>query len=326
MRASSEGALPDLGTMAREAGFADSDVARIHSGEAVARILPLPDNAAAFIAGMVRIDASENALLDLIRRMEALRSDGRTLQTGPFGTPPCLDDLAALEFEAQDLKDLRKCAVADCQMQEVGSTIELAKRIDWAAGDNEAQASRMLKEGLLARVQAYLQQGSLPVYENNDRPEPVASAIEKILAASPEIVRQDPGLFEYLQHFPTGRLAEVENSTYWAKDVARRPVVSVVHQCIHRVEYGNRTCTFVSRRHIYDSRYFIGYAEFLALLPDPETPKRFYFQRSVRVLIDPPSGLFRGLVLSRIKAQMRDALTSDLGRLKERLEVPGPQR
>jgi len=322
-QASAEGAPPDLGTIAKEVGFSDSDVARIHSGEPVARILPRPDNAEAFMSGMVRIEANENALVDLIRRMESLRGDGRTLQTGPFSTPPCLDDLAALEFETQDFKDLRKCAVADCEMQMDRSTIELAKCIDWAARDSQAQASRVLKEGLLARVQAYLHAGSLPVYENNARPEPVASAIEQILAASPEVVRLDPDLFEYLRHFPTGRLAEVENSTYWAKDKARRPVVSAVHQCMHRVEYGDRACTFVCLTHVYDSRYFIGYAEFLALLPDPDAPTRSYFLRSVRALIDPPSGLLRGILLNKIKTQMRDALTSDLRRIKERLEA-GP--
>lgn len=325
-RVSAEGAPPDLRTTVKEIGFSDSDVLRIYSGQAVACILPRRDNAAAFVTGMVRIDASEEALVDHIRRIDTLRSGGRTLQMGPFGTPPSLDDLAPLVFEDQDLKDLRKCRVGACEMQVGDPTIELAKGIDWAARDNKTRASRVLKEGLLARVQEYLQQGSLPVYENNDRPEPVASAFEQILAASPEMVRQDPALFEYLRRFPAARLSDVENFTYWAKDKARSPVVSAVHLCIHRVKYGDRTCYFVCLKHIYDSRYFIGYAEFLTLLPDPDTAKRFYFLRSVRALIDPPGGLLRGFLLGRIKAQMRDALTSDLGHIKQRLEAsPGPR-
>lgn len=320
-----QGSPPDLRTTAKEMGFSDSDASRIYSGQAVARILPQRDNATAFVAGMVRIDASEEALVDHIRRIETLRSGGRTLQMGPFGTPPSIDDLASLVFESQDLRDLRKCVAGACEMQVGDPTIQLAKGIDWAARDNEARASRVLKEGLLARVQAYLQQGSLPVYENNERPEPVASAFERILAASPEVVRRDPALFEYLRQFPAAPLSDVENFTYWAKDQARRPVVSAVHLCIHRVMHGDRAFYFACLKHIYDSRYFIGYAEFLTLLPDPDTANRFYFLRSVRALIDPPGGLLRGFLLGRIKAQMRDALTSDLVHIKQRLEAgPGP--
>ena len=103
--------------------------------------------------------------------------------------------------------------------------------------------------------------------------------------------------------------------------------MSIVHLCAQRVDDHGRTSYRIAMKHIYDSHYFLGYAEFLAAIPELDATEGFYLVRSIRAVIDPPRGWLRGFLLGRIKAAMRDELAKDLQRTRTRLEsrsIPGP--
>jgi hypothetical protein len=80
----------------------------------------------------------------------------------------------------------------------------------------------------------------------------------------------------------------------------------------------------IALKHIYDSRFFLAYAEFLETVPDSPAGDGFYLVRSVRARIDPPRW-FRGFLLGKIKRAMRNAMAADLERARRRLEDRGPR-
>jgi hypothetical protein len=310
----------------RSAGFAESEIGRVESGGVAARLLSQGGEDAPFVVGVVRISAPQAALVDYIANIgrpgwHAIGS--RVLQAGRFGIPPRTEDLASLVFERQDIQDLKRCRVGDCDVQVSRGTMELAHGIDWRSASAEHRAQEMLRSRLLGLASTYLQRGALgmAVYDDGSRPEPVANRLRAILANSPDVRRRNPPFFDVVLDFPHApRPASVEDFLFWSKVSMLKPVVSIVHGFVQRTGSGAETRHFIALKHIYDSHCFLAYTEFLTLLPAPETSGSFYLIRSVRAVINPPRGWLRGLLLGRIRRAMRKELTADLIATKQALE------
>jgi hypothetical protein len=305
----------------RTVGFSASEIAAMERGTAVARVLDEKDDNDADVLGVVRIAGTQAALIEAIRRIETFKSGPLVLQIGRFSDPPRVADLDGLRFDSQDLDDLRRCRVGDCDLKVGGSTLELARRIDWKAPDAGERASRLIKEVIVRHVQRYLAEGeeALAVYDDDDHPHSVAAEFRKILEGSPNLRRYNPAFLRYLLDFPRSQLPDVENFMYWSQEKIRKPVVSVVHACIQRVTRDGQTGYFVALKHIYDSHYFRANVEFLTLVPATRGTGGFYLVHDVRARLDPPHH-FRGMVLGKVKNAMKNALTQSLERTRRRLE------
>jgi hypothetical protein len=314
----------DLETYLISVGFSTAEIAQMRAGSAIARVLPQPDDDAAFVVGVARIDAEDEALVEAMRSIETFRKGERVIEAGRFGTPPSIEDLQLLVFDRQDLEDFRKCRIGDCDIKLDAETIALARKLDWSASDSKAQASRLLKLALVAQVQGYLERGAagMAVYHDKETPQSTAAEFAKLLQGSPRLIHDD-SFQRYLLEFPGETLPNVENFVYWSKEKIRKPVVSVVHVCLQRVERDGGASYFIALKHIYDSHFFPSYAEFLTVIPCPGPARGFYLIRSVRARIDRPRW-FGGMVLGKIKREMRGALTRDLMRTKRRLEAARP--
>jgi hypothetical protein len=159
----------------------------------------------------------------------------------------------------------------------------------------------------------------MAVYHDRETPQSAAAEFAKLLQGAPRLVQDDP-FQRYLLEFPRETLPKVENFVYWSKEKIRKPVVSAVHGCLQRVERDGEANYFVALKHIYDSHYFSAYAEFLTVVPYPGSAESFYLVHSVRARIDRPRW-FGGMLLGRIKREMRGALSRDLMSTRRRLEA-----
>jgi hypothetical protein len=307
-----------------ELGFSASDIVAAHAGSIVARQIPQADDAASFVIGVARIEAREERAVAALRSVDTFRTAGRVTQSGRFESPPRAEDLEPLAFESQDLEDLRRCRVGDCDIRVDAEAMRLAAAIDWKSAGAHTQASAILKRALLGLTGDYLERGApaLWVYHESETPDDSAAAFAGLLSASPRLVALNDAFFRHVLAFPAAAPPGVEAFVYWTKERLRRPIVSVVQAFLQRVpgERGERC--FVALKHIYDSHYFRAFAEFIVVLPeDGAVPQRgFYLVRSVRASIDPPRWL-RGILLGRIKHEMRNALREDLASTRSRLEA-----
>jgi hypothetical protein len=300
-------------------GFAPGEIADLEAGKVVARVFPEQDDIEASVMGFVRIKAPVERLLDRVRHIEKTPIRDPLMQIGRFSETPRIEDLGPLVFEAEDLDDFSKCRVGACEVQAPDAAADLSRQIDWRAIDAKDKATRLVKEGLLNLTKTYLEEGSsgLVVYHNNPAPLSVRAEVEKLLQNSPNLKRYNPGFITYLLDFPKANPGHVENFVFWEKERLHKPVVSVIHACIERVEDGADVAYFIALKHIYDSRFFFAHMEFLTMIPDGQG---FYLIRSVRARIDPPQKL-RGFLLGKIKGAMRGALVDELKATKTELEA-----
>jgi hypothetical protein len=305
----------------KKVGFTAAEVTAMESGKPVTRIVPEKDDNDAFVVGVVRIKAPAEAFVNGIRKIEAFRTGKPTLQIGRFSPTPDVADLKALVIEDSELEDLRKCKPGDCDIKVGTAALALAREVDWKAPDARAQASELIKETMVQQVKSYLEQGSaaLPVYNDNDVPESVAAEWEKILRDSPNLMQYNPDFWKYLLEFPKATLPGVESFVYWSKNSVRKPVLSMIHVCIQKVESAGSIGYFIALKHIYDSHYYLADAEFLTLVPDGDAKTGFSLVHGVRARIDPPRKL-RGMLLGKVKGAMQDELSQLLISAKAHLE------
>ncbi len=300
-------------------GFSDAEVSGLAQG-AIVRVVQQKEDNDVFVLGVVRIAAPAESFVEALRKIETFRNRPPILEIGRFATPPRIEDLAPLTFDTRDLEMLRTCKVGDCDLKVGAETIELARKIDWKAKDAYGEASRLMKSVLLAQVTKYLQDGApaMTVYNDNDAPESSAAETLKLLGGDPKLLQFTPEFMKAFLDFPNGTLPNLENFIYWSKEKTRRPVVSVAHVCIETGPQG--TGYRVATKHLYDSHFFLANLEFLTLLVEGGGASGFTLVHVLRARVDPPRS-FRGIILGKIRAGMRDALAQDLEAAKRRLEA-----
>jgi len=305
----------------KSASFSDAEIAAVERGGVVSRIVPRKEDNDVFIVGVVRIAAPAEALVAAIQRIETLRNRLPIVQIGRFSTPPRVEDLDGLTFETKDLEALRTCRVGDCDLKVGSRAMEAARRVDWKASDAYAQASRVLKDLIVAQVTSYVRDGSsaMAVYNDNANPESTANEVAKIVESEPTPLGFGPDLLRQVLDFPKTALPNVESFVYWSKEKTRKTVVSVAHVSIETVPRETGAVCVVAMKHLYDSHYFLANMEFLTLLPDGADKPGFTLVHVLRARVDPPRS-FRGMLLGKMREGMREAIATDLQTTRSRIE------
>jgi hypothetical protein len=303
--------LAELQSRLVRVGFPRSVLTEARAGKVVTRVIPQAIDNAAFIEGVTWIDAEPERLIERIRSLGPFPSD-RVLQSGHFSVPPRSQDLQPLQLDPQDLRAFVRCRAGDCDLQLDRAGMKLAG----SAGGSLDRAPHLMKEALLQLLNAYLDDGSCPVYEDNVPSTSLSRDFAFLVDASSDLVGFDPQLFEYLRSFPRG--AEpigVESLMSWSKQRMRQAVVSLIQVVIRQRQGEGRRAYVVISKHLYDSRHFLAYFDCSILVPDPDGRRGFYLVRSVRALIDPPRS-WRDFLLGKIRRGMRSALRDDLDLLR----------
>src|SRR5262245_1912895 len=209
---------PDLALA--QLGSSAADVAAARAGSIISRQVPQQDDSAAFVIGVARIVVPEERLVAALRNIDAFRTGGRVTQGGRFANPPVPADLAPLAFESQDLEDLRRCRVGDCDIRVDAKTMSVAAGIDWKAAGAHAVASSALKSALLELTRDYVARGApaLWVYHESETPDDSAAAFAGLLAASPRLVALNDAFFRHVLAFPAEPPPGVESFVYWSKE------------------------------------------------------------------------------------------------------------
>jgi hypothetical protein len=308
------------------AGFDEAQVAAAVAAPVQTQVVPTREDNDVVIAGSARVHVSKETLVGEIRNLRVL-GGARVIAVGRFSEPARLEDLAGLEFDRQDLADLRKCRAGACELMLGEAGLEVARRIDWGAPDAFATAERRLKQALVDAVDAYRLRGTMPVYLDNESPENTAEELGKVLEDSPRPASEQ-ALLRHALDFPKASLEGSEDVLYWSKTRFQKSVVSLHHLVIHREGEGGEARYQVADKHIFDTHYFLGSMDVLTVTDELPEANACYVTRLNRTRIDPPRR-FRGMLLRKIKSRMKEVMEQDLWLLKTRLEAKareGPSR
>jgi hypothetical protein len=309
----------------RTIGLSDAQLADVEAGRVVTRPLPGADKPEMAAFGAVRVTAKKDVYLERLRDVARFRNGPSTLQIGRFHTPPAIADLDGLTLEDGDLDAARKCRVGDCDLKLSRSAVErIQKEMDWKAPDARARAAQLMKQMLVEYVAAYQRGGTteMATYVDDASPLETPAEFRKVLAASPYLVQYAPALKQYLEEYPKGQLAGVEDVFYWTKDkFGPKPTIAIYHLTVWR-DAADASRAAVASKQIYASHYFQAGLDLTALVDAPTPPGGFYIVDLYRARIDPPTGLLSGVLLGKIRGGIEQGVAEGLRTAKQRTEAP----
>jgi hypothetical protein len=298
-------------------GFTPAQVAAVERGDIVAVTLPGSVDREIAVAGAVRIAAPPERLVDVVRDVERLESGPGFLQTRRLGTPPTLDDFAALRLPPGDIKALRSCRPGRCEVKLGQGALDLLGRIDWRAKGADDAVNALARQVSLEYVLAYQQGGNeaLAVYRDTDRPQFIALEFDDMVRRTPMIAGTLPALARDLVEYPNApREPGAEDVFYWSlAEFGLKPVLRLNHVVIHRGAGSGPVRYAVATKQLYASHYFHTALELRVVADDPERAGRSHYLLSLNVArSDGLTGLFGGLVKSKARSGSRAGLEKTL--------------
>jgi hypothetical protein len=307
--------------------LAKDDLARIATGRVYSHSLPVRHPREVATLGIVRIQTTPQRYIEGLGDIAAFKRDDKILQIGTFSTPPQRGDVASLTLDGEDVRSLRDCRVADCNVQLSAEAIERFRaEVNWRATDASHQAAELMRRVLVDYVTQYLKVGSPAAMEYADSATRLSLADEftGLVTADTTTWPRVPELRRHLLEFPSARTGS-RDLVYWSKErVHQRPVISVTHLAIVAGAHESPVQYAVASRQIYAMHYFDASLGITLLVPDTSASKAatyvVYLNRSRIDLFD---GILGGLARKVVKGKARSLVAEQLERLRRTLETAG---
>ena len=317
-----------LGTLLEtKFGFSAAQVATIRRGQPVARVLPSSVDREVAIGGAVHVKASAERLVDLLQDVERLESGKSFLATRRLSTPPRLEDFDGLTLPKGDVDALKRCRPGSCDVKLGQGAFDQLKQIDWNQPDAAAAVNRLARRAALEYIQAYRKGGNqeLAIYLDTDRPQFIAREFADMLTRTRLLPESIPALSDYLLNFPLASLPPGSSDLfYWSlADFGLKPVVRLNHLVVYSTGEPAGMRYAVAVKQLYASHYFHTALEIRAVIDDAASPGTASYVVVLNMArSDGLTGLFGGVVKSKVRGRSRESLEKALAAIKRLAEAP----
>jgi hypothetical protein len=305
-------------------GFTTAQIAALQRGVPVAALLPSRVDREVAVGGAIRIRAAADRLLALLQDVERLESGPGFLHTKKLSDPPRLEDFADLQLPPADIAALRACRPGRCEVKLGEGVFDLLKQVDWSAPDAAARVNQLARQTSLAYIDAYRRGGDteLAVYRDSDRPQFIAAEFEAMVGRAqlwPDALRP---LAAYLVGYPSApRPESTRDFFYWSLAAfGLKPVLRLNHVITYSTDSTVGPVHAVAVKQLYASHYFHTALEMRALVADGPTGGAVYLVILNMARSDGLSGVFGGLVKSKVRTASREGLERALAGIKRMAE------
>ena len=294
---------------------------RLFNGEVVTRLLPADENKEVAILGATWINAPMHAYIEAVSDIESFERGGGFKITRRISAPPRLDDFRDLQVTDEDLRDLRRCRVGDCEVKVAASALNrFHAEVDWSQPNAEAAAQAWIRRLAFDYVTSYLKGGDaeLAVYRDGSRPTFVAQEFRDMTDAMPELSTHMPETRRYLLDFPNATMPEFRSFLYWQEtEFGLKPVIRINHVAIRETADD----AVVVSKLIYASHYFWTGIELRLLVEDPARGRGFWFVTVSRSRSDGLSGFTGRLIRGRVRSEVEKGILAAMQSTRQRLET-----
>jgi hypothetical protein len=295
---------------------------QLAGGEPVTRLLDADPSKEVAVFGAIWINAPMQRYVEAVNDIESFERGGGFKITRRISAPPRLEDFALLRLPPEDLADLRRCRLGDCEIKLGEQALDRFRtQIDWKAPNADAAANRLMQQITLEYVNRYLEGGNaqLAVYRDDPQPTPVARELRSMVDQMPALTAFMPNVRRYLLEFPKTTLPEAKSFLYWQEtDFGLKPTIRISHLTVLE----GPEDVVVASKMLYASHYFWAGLELRALVPDPSRGPGFWFVTINRSRSDGLSGFTGLFVRRRVRREVRDGALTVLRTTQRKLETP----
>jgi hypothetical protein len=245
--------------LTRNIGLDAQQLVAVEQGEPVVRVLDTQNQRDVAIFGIVTVPAPRTAYVRNLLDPNSSLGNSARVHSGVFGSRASVADMKAFSVTRDDLKDLRKCRVGDCDFKLPATEIRrLQEQLTGSTADQQARVSEYARQRLVTYVDDYRARGNAALVVYDDRGGVRASdAFGALLAESPYVFKYVPALAAFLTGYPRGALPGASDVIYWAEDEPPhlRRTLSINHRVVYTPpEFPDMT--LVASKQIYANHYF----------------------------------------------------------------------
>jgi hypothetical protein len=307
------------------AGFSQMDLAAVERGEAVAVAQKTGEKTEVLIYGVVFINSSVTAFLDLYRDVEQLAGNEGFLAVRKFSEPPRVEDLDGFTFAESDLKDLRTCRPGKCNLQFGEPAIQQVMKLDWRNANVETKANQLLQSRLLEALKLYQADGNraLGTYRNMKYDLNVSATFETLLSRIQGLRERLPHVRAHLLNYPDSSLPNSEEYFYWEKvDFGLKTTLRANHVLIHETDPDVLKGHIVVNKQLWASHYFQSAVDVWLGVEDEAGPSRDgFFLVTVKISRQNALSGVKGSVIRAVAVpRARDGIEMALATFKPQLE------
>lgn len=305
----------------------ERQMAAVRQGQPVIAPIPEAVSREVVVGGVVRIDAPPERTVALVRSIERLESGKGFLHTQRLSEPPRLDDFAGLMVSPEDLAALRACKPGRCDVKLGGAAFDTLRTIDWRRPDAAAQVQQLARRAAFDYVDAYRRGGNaeLAIYRDAERPLFIAQEFADMVKRTSMLPESVPDVADLLlTHPPAPKPGSAEEFYYWSEaDFGLKPVIRINHVVIQQPSVSHLVPYVIATKQLYANHYFHTGLEIRALVADAERPGRSHYLVVLDMArSDGLTGVFGGVVKSKVRAASRAAMESALRSTKRLAEGP----
>ena len=293
---------------------------RLLAGEPVTQHLETDPAKEVAIFGAVWVKAPIARYLSAVKDIESFERGDNFLMTKRISNPPRLADFDQLTLPADDIVDLKKCQVGDCEVQLGEAAISrIQSTTDWSKPTAAAEVNAAMRGLAFEYVNGYVVGGNkaLAAYRDAKRPTFVAQEFLVMVDQMSEMANYLPGLKKYLLDFPESTLPNAESFLYWQDTkFGLKPTLRINHVTIS----DQQTHAIVVSKMLYASHYFWTAIELRILVPDPARGEGFWFANVNRSRSNGLDGFVGSMIRGKVRSEAENGMKAALAITKTRME------
>src|ERR1700724_1646932 len=304
-------------------GLKEEQIAAIHSGKAVAKVVESRTPDEVFVFGAVYVEATPESYLKLASDIDTLRKLPSYLAIQSFSDPPQLSDLEGFTLEQRDIAELKNCKAEHCQLQlPTEASEEFQQWSDWSAPAGGDRGNRLAQRLALQALTEYMKGGNtaLGAYRDKKHPAAIADTFASLTGRFEALPVYLPELNEYLLDYPKAKSENVQAGFYWEKvNFGLKPTFRIVQKIVYRGAIGKEPAYAVAEKQVYGSHYFQTALDLTVCVKDAQRPG-FYI---ITVKGSKQAGLtgLKGSIVRKVAVdKARSSLERVLLTVKQRLE------
>jgi hypothetical protein len=307
-------------------GLTGDQIASIHSGKAIAKIIDSPTADDVFVFGSVYINSTPESYLKFASDIDQLRKLPGYLAIRKFSDPPQLSDLEGFTLDDDDVKELKNCKPDHCKVQlPAESMADFQKQVNWSALDAADQVNRLGQKMALEALQRYINGGNeaLGTYRDKKNPTVVADTFASLLGRSKALPVYLPELDRYLLEYPAAPSSQIQSRFYWENvNFGLKPTLRIVQAIVFRGMGPTQPAYAVAVKQLYASHYFETALDLTVCVVDQNNAKHpgFYL---ITLKGSQQAGLtgFKGSIVRKVAVdKTRSSLERALASIKQKLE------
>lgn len=305
------------------------EISRILKGDIISKKLETRDKRDIAVLGAMLLRVPAVATVEAARDIKTFKQGKEVLAVGKFDSfDP--EEIKALTLEDQELVDLGKCRINDCDAKMPGYWIQTLHR-----EKDKKQRVQLLRVLLANYAKDYSSRGNKAVldYENTKLPVVARREFASLLDHSSGLKALAPDFHQYLKEYPEKQLSGTENFIYWSREkFGFKPVINLTHVSIYRWSQSELSGYLIASRQIFADHYYDASLGLTILidrpLQDGKSPGSYliYINRSrIDMLGGFLSSLRRAITLPRIRSGLESHMKTMRLRVEDKTKKQSPQ-